>query len=657
MIVPGQEVEVTIAIEGDDVVVTGTAVLQSRQARIFFRSVLGASTEDEGWRCPRRTRPIVSVLVRINSFVERQGWTVERVGLADREVERELERRRSFVRTQNAATEWKENGSGINRDEVLQTLDAFGWSARRALRPHQVDGLLHGLVAGNAANFSVPGSGKTVIALALAATHLAAETIDAVVVVGPLASFRPWEDEAAAALGDILRVRRIRGAARARRQQYDTTQTRDLLLLSYATAASDRLALIQLCKSRNVMLVVDESHRIKRFRGGLWAPALIDIGGHARVRFALSGTPMPQGGRDLYSQLNVLWPGRQLTGPPEVFAARVDARFAGVLHDIQPFVARTAKSSLGLQPYEVLRHDVDMGPTQSEIYDLIANQFRRRLDDANSWTQKLDALRRGRPIRLLQAATNPDLFNRDDRLYHLPRLDKANPTLLDRLANYSRHEIPAKHEAGVDLVAAIAERGEKVVCWSNFLGNLDQFRSLLESRLGISCYQVDGRVPTDDEPTRDDPAMTRENPDDIDTRERLIARFLNTPGPAALITNPASCSESISLHTTCHNAVYLDRTYDCAQFLQSIDRIHRLGLPENATVRIHIIRATVGGQPAIDHLVDGALRAKETAMLELLEGAELQPLQLSDSPGGDAEGNRQDLEALLRYLLGEETGN
>ncbi|MEK7426959.1 MAG: DEAD/DEAH box helicase [Actinomycetota bacterium] len=653
----GEHVTVTIAVDGDDVVVTGTDALQTRNSRLFFRSVLGGAMENGGWRCPRRGRPIASVVVRINTFAETQGWPVERIGLADREVERELERRRSFARTRQAAIEWKEDRRGIDRDEVLRTLDQFGWSDQRTLRPHQVDGLLHGLVAGNAANFSVPGSGKTVIALALAATHLAAGTIETGIVVGPLASFRPWEDETAAALGEILRVRRIRGGTRARRQLYGATEPRDLLLLSYATAAADRLALIQLCKTRDVMLIVDESHRIKRFRGGLWAPALIDIGEHARVRLALSGTPMPQSGRDLYSQLNVLWPGRQLTGPPDSFAARVDTQFAGILQDIHPFVARTAKAALGLEPYEVHRHDVEMGPTQAEIYELIANQFRRRLEDADSWTEKLDALRRGRPIRLLQAATNPDLFNRDDRQYQLPRLDKANPTLLDRLANYSRHEVPAKHEAALALVSAIADRGEKVVCWSNFLANLDQFNSLIESRLGIPCYQVDGRVPTDDEPNKDDPTAHRENPDDTDSRERLIARFLLTPGPAALITNPASSSESISLHATCHNAIYLDRTYDCAQFLQSIDRVHRLGLPPGVTVQIHILRATVGGQPAVDHLVDAALRAKESAMLQLLEGADLQPLHLNETPTGDAEGDRQDLEALLRYLLGEETGS
>jgi len=654
---PGETADATITIDGDSVVVTGTEVLQSRHARLFFRSVVGARPENGGWRCPRRSRPLAALVIRINTFAESQGWRVERLGLADREVEREIERRRSFSRTRQAASDWKDGSGAIDRSAVLEALNEFGWSDQRALRPHQVDGLMHGIAAANAANFSVPGSGKTVIALALAATHLAASTIDTVVVVGPLACFRPWEEEASAALGDALRATRIRGAGHVRRSQYEAARPRDLLLMSYATAAADRLALVQFCKTRDVMLIVDESHRIKRFRGGLWAPALMDIAEHARVRVVLSGTPMPQSGRDLYSQLNVIWPGRQLTGPPDTFAARVDSQFPSVLRDIHPFVARTAKESLGLPPYEVHRHDIAMKATQAEIYELIANQFRRRLEDADSWSEKLDALRRGRPIRLLQAATNPDLFNRGDSHYRVPRIDQANPTLMDRLAGYAQHEVPAKHDLALSIVRDVSERGEKVVCWSNFLGNLDQFADLVRERLGIPCYQVDGRVPTDDDPGNDRPDAPRENPEEIDTRERLIARFLQTAGPGALITNPASCSESISLHTTCHNAIYLDRTYDCAQFLQSIDRVHRLGLPPGVTVKIHILRATLDGEPAVDHLVDASLLAKEAVMLELLEGALLQPLALSDNPASDAEGNRQDLEALLRYLLGEETGS
>ncbi|MGE0761100.1 MAG: hypothetical protein AB7O38_29070 [Pirellulaceae bacterium] len=183
--------------------------------------------------------------------------------------------------------------------------------------------------------------------------------------------------------------------------------------------------------------------------------------------------------------------------------------------------------------------------------------------------------------------------------------------------------------------------------------NLDHFTNLIRENLGIPTYQIDGRVPTGDETVDDTKSDRPQNPGDEDTREQIIDRFLNLPGAAALVTNPASCSESISLHTTCHNAVYLDRTYDCALFLQSIDRIHRLGLPDNVQVRVHIVQATCDGNLTVDHLVGAALARKEATMRALLEGASLEPVGRLD-PLADAEGSIEDLAELLRYFLGED---
>ena len=163
-------------------------------------------------------------------------------------------------------------------------------------------------------------------------------------------------------------------------------------------------------------------------------------------------------------------------------------------------------------------------------------------------------------------------------------------------------------------------------------------------------FQVDGRVPASDDPLQD--RRDGEVPED-DTRERRIEQFLSVDGPAALVTNPATSSESISLHRACHNAVYLDRTYDAALFFQSIDRIHRLGLPEDAEVTIHILQATLDDEETVDHLVDISLLSKQEAMEELLGGAEIHPLHQDSS---DPEGSPADLEQLIRYLIGEEVG-
>ena len=644
---------VRLSASADEVVAHSEQLLTDRQARLFFRSVLGASPSADGWVVPRRRLPLADLVVRINSWLEGHGYEVAREGIADEAVEREIRRRRSYQRTKESASAFRAGKRAIDLEEVGSVLAAAGWSEDRPLRAHQSEGVAHALAAINSANFSVPGSGKTATSLAIAATHYASETVDVVLVIGPLACFDPWEREARAVLSSTFRTLRIRGTAAQRRDRYARVRRGDIVLISYATASADLAPLRELMRSWKTMLVVDESHRIKRLRGGLWAGSVIELAKYATVRTILSGTPMPQSGKDLYSQLSVLWPGGELAGRPDAFAARVDNNFSGVLTDVRPFVSRVPKAALNLPPYQTFRHEIPLRGTQAEVYELIANRFRRRIIDAATWADKLAALKRGRPIRLLQAAANPDLFNHGDQYFRLSPIENPDPTLMERLAAYRGSELPAKSQRALQLVNEIAASDGKVVCWSNFVANLDQFSRLVRETTGLPIFQIDGRMPAGDDALHAAAPRTADEAGEEDTRERVIHRFLTTDGPAVLVTNPASCSESISLHMSCRNAIYLDRTYDCALFLQSIDRIHRLGLPDDARVEIHILLATMDGQPSVDHLVDASLTMKEAVMRVLLEDVELRPLELQEDPSADAEGDEADLASLLRFLMGD----
>ena len=568
--------QVHIEVEDNEIVVTGAPELQSRHGRRFFQAVLGGKRLDDGWRVPRRRSRMLDLVVRINNFLQSEQFEISRGEFAAKGVELALERHRSLHRAGSEARAWKAGHSTIDQEAVVAKLECLGWRPERRLHPHQLRNVCHALAAVNQANFSVPGAGKTVTALAAGLLHFNAGTIDVMMVVGPLASFSPWESETAAAVGNLFRPKRVRGSSRSRRETYSVADRGDLLLLSYSMAAADRLAIVSMCERLNVMLIVDESHRIKRFRGGVWAPALTDIAELARIRMILSGTPMPNSPRDLYSQLNVMWPNGRLTGSRTEFASRADRSFTSVLSLIEPFTTRTAKSELGLPPYKIVRHSVPIAGTQAEIYRLIMNRLRDHLDDSDTWEDKIDALRRARPIRLLQAAANPDLLNHPDDAHRPTSHTAHKPTLMERLIRFSATERPAKSQFALDIVRGLRDNGLKVVCWSNFVRNLDGFNKLLRRELRIPVFQVDGRVPTSDDPLQDFfGSITSED----DTRERRIEQFLKIDGPAALVTNPATSSESISLHKACHNAIYLDRTYDAALFFQSIDRIHRLGLP------------------------------------------------------------------------------
>jgi SNF2 family DNA or RNA helicase len=378
---------------------------------------------------------------------------------------------------------------------------------------------------------------------------------------------------------------------------------------------------------------------------------MVRLAASARVRIILSGTPMPQGAVDLWSQLNVLWPRQELTGTRETFKARADNDFQSLIADIQPVFTRTSKEALGIPSYRVLEQDVPAGPLQMEIIDLIAQRFRRQLEDADSWRDKLATLRRARPLRLLQAASNPDLLNLSDGYFSIPPLGDTGGTLMQRLADYRQREIPAKFAAALDILRDQIARDERTVVWTSFVKNIDQFADLVRRELGIETFVVDGRVPVAVDDVSTIPANDPDGDVDV-TREERIEQFLTSAGPSVLIANPAACGESVSLHSACTTAIYLDRTYDCARYLQSVDRIHRLGLPPDADVRIHILQTSVNGTASVDQLVEASLMGKRARMEQLLEGSEL----VNEQVPGEAEaagGDDRDLEELLRYLLGQ----
>ncbi len=122
------------------------------------------------------------------------------------------------------------------------------------------------------------------------------------------------------------------------------------------------------------------------------------------------------------------------------------------------------------------------------------------------------------------------------------------------------------------------------------------------------------------------------------------------------MANPAACSEGISLHRVCHHAIYVDRTYNAAHYLQSVDRIHRLGLDSNTETYVYLIESVAPGViGAIDFSVRRRMIAKLNMMASALEDMDLRQLAL-DEEEGDQPVNYditlEDVVDLIRELSG-----
>jgi len=149
----------------------------------------------------------------------------------------------------------------------------------------------------------------------------------------------------------------------------------------------------------------------------------------------------------------------------------------------------------------------------------------------------------------------------------------------------------------------ITKLGQKVIIWSYFKENINLIASHLSDLNAVLIY---GDTNIGDE-------------DEEDTREFRIKKFKTDSSCSVLVANPAACGESISLHLECHFALYVDRTYNAAHYLQSQDRIHRYGLPKNTRTFIEILYA----KNTIDESINRRLIHKTARMASILSDPSL----------------------------------
>ena len=167
------------------------------------------------------------------------------------------------------------------------------------------------------------------------------------------------------------------------------------------------------------------------------------------------------------------------------------------------------------------------------------------------------------------------------------------------------------------------ERGEKVIVWSNFITSINKLGDYFRAA-GHEPILIYGAVPRDPE----------KNP--RFNRELLIDQFKTSNDHNVLIANPACLAESVSLHRQCHHAIYLDRTFNGGHYMQSLERIHRVGLDPNVHTRYDIIES----ENSIDQDIEIILDRKKRDMDAFFDSSELmvRNLDLGDGDQEDEDG-------------------
>lgn len=282
-----------------------------------------------------------------------------------------------------------------------------------------------------------------------------------------------------------------------------------------------------------------------------------------------------------------------------------------------------------------------MSPGQLALYGVVRQELLKRKSGIKI-NSNIDLMSAKRSImRLLQLSSNPILVVRsltggdpEAYLYDDPKLESIFLTIV------TENDSP-KMLRTAELARYLVAQGNRVVIWSNFKHNVERLSEIL-SDVGATYIHGDINTGSDSDPN---------------TREGRIRMFHDdNSGCRVLVANPAACGEGISLHHVCHHAIYLDRTYNAAHFLQSVDRIHRLGLKRDIKSHVYILETIAPNDlGSVDYSVRRRLILKLETMANALDDTDLRKLKLDEEDGDepvDYDVTRDDILDLIDELSG-----
>lgn len=448
---------------------------------------------------------------------------------------------------------------------------------KRSLTINQLNNLKKISHLPGAATFSVPGAGKTTEALAFFFVN--ATDIDRLLVVAPKNAFSAWDEQLDACMGENYgKFVRLRGGEAAIQIALRTNPR--FMLITYDQLSRVKNTIVPLLSSGNIYMFLDESHRIKGGKQIKRADAILEMAHLPKRKLIMSGTPMPQSPKDMVSQFSFLYPTKDVTDTT-------------VIDLIQPIFVRTTKGQLGIPKLDHRVVQVPMTQLQREIYKTLKSEVRCQLNPVLSDSSRYELRRIGKCVmKVMEFVSNPSLLSNDmdyafDRRVGALLLESDGPKI-DYVCRRARQ---------------LAAEGKKVLIWSSFVQNVE----LIALRLSdLGAEFIHGGVDAGDE-------------SDFDTREGKIKRFHTDDTCKVLVANPAACSEGISLHKVCQYAIYLDRSFNAAHYMQSEDRIHRLGLSPDAKPQIEFVEC----EDSIDQVVRTRLELKVKTMAQALEDSSL----------------------------------
>lgn len=481
----------------------------------------------------------------------------------------------------------------------------------RQLRSKQMKDAFYLTMMQKSGNFSVPGSGKTSTVYGMYAYLNAISKVNRIIMIGPLNAFNSWINEYQSCFGDrkklsYLNIKNLNSSNEKKMALKYESGNKELILLNYEVLSILENEIKNLITT-DTLVVFDEVHRIKNPEG-MRAGAALRITENAKYMVTLTGTPIPNGYKDIYNLLNLLYPydyNNFFNFEIPLLSNPSHSEVQMINDKIQPFFTRTTKNELGVPPTNPDKIiDVAASFEEQKLFDIILSKYKSNQLALFAKIMQLESS----PSLLLETLDLKefedmlDLSANHEDFVEYQDYSKDIEDLVDKI------ERPSKMNALLQLVDQIVSESKTAIVWCIFIRTMYKLKSDL-NKMGIRAEVISGSVSQEE-------------------RSEIINKF-KSKEIDILITNPHTLAESVSLHQTCHDAIYFEYSYNLVHLLQSKDRIHRLGLDPNDYTQYYYLQQSYPmeqGNYSLGERIYKRLSEKEQLMLDAIDKHELEIL-------------------------------
>jgi hypothetical protein len=512
----------------------------------------------------------------------------------------------------------KKSSLNLEENQITEILKTNGFI--RNLEKFQLSNLKKLLSLNHGMNFSVPGAGKTSVTLALHTIlkNYKKSEINSLLIIAPKNAFGSWDDEVINCYdlneSKNMEITRLSGSmAEIANNLFSEKKN---FIINYERVPIIKNLLSEFLSKNKCHLILDESHRIKS-QDSERAMSIRELSTFPVRKDILTGTPITLSEIDLENQWFFLYPDIALPN----------------INEFKSFFVRTTKKNLKLSTINRTekpagRINVEMSSLQQNLYSKILIPRLSRV--AGQWnTSNLREMRKC-IIQLMQASSNPHLLTlrQENEDYFI-----GDDIDIKLFGDLSREEFSPKLYKAAEIARNLAKEGKKTLIWSYFVHNVEALATKLLQDLNAQFIHGGVDVGSSNEPG---------------TREFKIKKFKNDKDCMVMVANFAACSEGISLHKACHNAIYIDRSFQAGQYIQSENRIHRLGNYDNKNI-YYLESVTSSDVLNIDYKISKNLQKKIDIMDKWLNDEDLRKsgLDEDDSNPFDYNLSIKDLEIIL----------